>query len=129
MSCTMARTGVYRPVPMFFTARALEAAGHKGGRWEAFLSLMFCWKQEWVVTVTGFGLSLEECQVTTRSSNLSLVHLRICTLSVVELGGLKHHMHGAHYLVFSGVEEKKQLEFASMIISVTYRVVLFFCQP
>lgn len=63
--------------------------------------------KEWVVTVTGFGLSLEECQVTTQSSNLSLVHLRICTLSVVELGGLKHHMHGAHYLVFSGVEEEK----------------------
>lgn len=45
MSCTMARTGVYRPVPVFFTARALEAAGHKGGRWEAFLRLMFCGKQ------------------------------------------------------------------------------------
>lgn len=39
--------------------------------------------------------------------NLSSVHLRICTLSAVELGGLKRRMHGAHYLVFSGVEEEK----------------------
>lgn len=39
--------------------------------------------------------------------NLSLVRLRICTLSVMELGGFKCHMHGARYLVFSGVEEEK----------------------
>lgn len=39
--------------------------------------------------------------------SLSSVHLRIFTLSVVKRGGLKHHMHRAHYLVFSGVEEEK----------------------
>lgn len=39
--------------------------------------------------------------------NLCLVHLRIYTLSVVGLGGLNRRMHGAHYPVFSGVEEEK----------------------
>lgn len=100
--------GLHRPEPMISQQGLQEPQDTKGeGGKAGFLSQCSAGNKEWVVTVTGFGLSLEECQATTQSSNLSLVHLRICTPSVVELGGLKHHMHGAHYLVFSGVEEEK----------------------
>lgn len=107
-SWAMARRGCTHLSPWSSQQGLQEPQDTKGeGGKAGFLRQCSAGNKEWVVTVTGFGLSLEECQVTTQSSNLSLVHLRICTPSVVELGGLKHHMHGAHYLVFSGVEGEK----------------------
>lgn len=74
------------------------------GRKPAFLGLTFCWRQ-------GKGCYYHQLGAEPGGGpsgcSLSLVHLRICALSVVELGGLKLRMHGAHYLVFSGVEEEK----------------------